>query len=349
VSGDVVTPPERAWTPPPTWDLLDTVAAITEVVQAAERDGLQPPPGLEKELVQLRHAAAAAMDRSERPQRWDDAADPVPEVPVGPSGLPEMAPDEVDAVALRRAMRSHGCAIIRGAFRPDTVARLREGIDLACAEIERQQPPYQDRTGSPWFDPLVLDKAERHQLHRKWVVGSGVLSCDSPRVLHWLLDAYEQVGLRKVVEDYLGEPPVLSGVKCTLRRVTAEHSEANWHQDGRFLGDGIRALNLWTALVPCGVDAPGLDIVPRRFDHMVESGTFGSWFDWAVSDDVVARYTDETPVVRPHFEPGDIAVFDDMLLHRTATDPSMHATRYSFETWAFAPSAQPADTVPFAW
>jgi hypothetical protein len=82
---------------------------------------------------------------------------------------------------------------------------------------------------------------------------------------------------------------------------------------------------------------------------MVESGTFGSWFDWAVSDDVVARYATDTPVVRPEFRAGDIAVFDDMLLHRTATDPSMNQTRYSFETWAFAPSAYPVDTVPFAW
>ena len=74
---------------------------------------------------------------------------------------------------------------------------------------------------------------------------------------------------------------MLSANKCTLRRVPLT-SNTDWHQDGAFLGRGIRALNVWVALTHCGVDAPGMDLLPRRLDHIVETGTGGAIFDWAV-------------------------------------------------------------------
>jgi hypothetical protein len=51
-------------------------------------------------------------------------------------------------------------------------------------------------------------------------------------------------------------------------------------------------------------------------------------------------------VTRPTFEPGDALLFDHFCLHRTAVDPAMTETRYATETWCFAPSAFPDDTVP---
>ena len=38
------------------------------------------------------------------------------------------------------------------------------------------------------------------------------------------------------------------------------------------MGTDIRSVNLWMALSHCGDEAPGLDIVPRRLDHIVETG-----------------------------------------------------------------------------
>ncbi len=60
----------------------------------------------------------------------------------------------------------------------------------------------------------------------------------------------------------------------------------SWHQDGAFLG-GVRALNVWLSLSHCGDDAPGLDIVPKRIDRVVPTGTEGAAFDWSVSQAVV--------------------------------------------------------------
>ena len=64
------------------------------------------------------------------------------------------------------------------------------------------------------------------------------------------------------MRGYLGEPPLLSVHKTTLRKADPSVGGA-WHQDGAFMGD-VRALNLWLSLSRCGDEAPGLDIVPRR-------------------------------------------------------------------------------------
>jgi ectoine hydroxylase-related dioxygenase (phytanoyl-CoA dioxygenase family) len=186
-------------------------------------------------------------------------------------------------------------------------------------------------------------------LGRNWVAGSGgVLAADSPRLLFRLFETYEEVGLRQVIAGYLGERPVLSANKCTLRRVPLTAS-TDWHQDGAFLGRGIRVLNVWIALTDCGVDAPGLDLLPRRFDRIVETGTGGAYFDWAVGPAVVERLAVDGPVVRPEFRAGDAVLFDEMYLHRTAIDATMTRPRYAIESWFFAPTSYPPGQVPLVW
>jgi hypothetical protein len=103
-------------------------------------------------------------------------------------------------------------------------------------------------------------------------------------------------------------------------------------------------MGVWIALTDCGVDAPGLDLVPRRLDALVDMGTEGTIFPWAVSPALVeARFPGEA--MRPVFQPGDALIFDDLLLHRTTRDPAMPNHRYAVETWFYAPSASPRDRV----
>ena len=94
-------------------------------------------------------------------------------------------------------------------------------------------------------------------------------------MLFELMELFEDTGIAALIEAYFGERPALSANKCTLRRVPID-TNTNWHQDGAFLGRDVRSLNLWLALSPCGVDAPGLDIVPQRFDEILPTGTEGA-------------------------------------------------------------------------
>jgi len=109
----------------------------------------------------------------------------------------------------------------------------------------------------------------------------------------------------------------------------------------------VRSLNLWLSLSRCGDQAPGLDIVPRRLDRVLETGTDGAMFDWSVSPAVVESVG--TPVLRPELGPGDALLFDHLFLHRTAVDPSMTKERYAIESWFFAPSTYPEGQIPLVY
>jgi hypothetical protein len=112
------------------------------------------------------------------------------------------------------------------------------------------------------------------------------------------------------------------------------------------MGTDIRTVNLWLALSHCGDDAPGLDILPRRLNHIVETGTPGAVFDWSASPEMVERAAEGTAVCRPIFEPGDALLFDHMFMHRTAAGPEMTKDRHGVEMWFFAPSLYPDSQIP---
>ena len=166
-----------------------------------------------------------------------------------------------------------------------------------------------------------------------------------------LFDTFERTGLRDVIAGYLGERPAISVNKCTLRRVYPEdfpgEGISQWHQDGAFLGD-VRALNVWLTLSRCGDTSPGLDILPKRLEEVVPTGTEGATYDWSISNDVVDRAGGEIEVVRPVFDPGDVLLFDELLIHGTAIDTKMQDVRYAVECWFFGPSAFPEGYAPVA-
>jgi hypothetical protein len=302
-----------------------------------------PDSAVECKLAEVRYRAFRELPEDGFDQ-W-----PVPIAGVdrsGPGVIPEIEPADLDADGVRRQILSRGSVLVRGLL-THQVDALVSGIDRALAS--RTKDGSGTSPDQAWHQPLQLPENEAQLLGRRWVAASGgVLACDSPRVLHMLLEAYTDIGLRDVVSAYLGERPVLSANKCTLRRVPIT-ANTDWHQDGAFLGDGIRALNVWVALTDCGVDAPGIDLVPRRFDEVVETGTGGAIFDWAVGPETVTRLSPDIAPVRPQFRAGDALLFDDLFLHRTALDPSMTRPRHAIESWFFARTSYPSGQVPIVW
>ena len=241
----------------------------------------------------------------------------------------------------------HGALIVRGLFDPDRCTRLRESIPLALAAYDDVEQGVPGAADSPWYSPLVPRTGiEFDDGDRTWVRGGGgVLAADSPRILFDLLEAVESTAVPAVLTSHFGERPSLSMKKTTLREVPPD-TTTSWHQDGAFLGEGIRTVNVWVALSPCGVDAPSLDVVPRRLDHIVKTGVDGAVFDWSVSDESAERAADGRQIIRPVFEPGDAILFDEMNLHRTGAGPGLTKPRYAVEMWFFAPSTYPMAQIP---
>jgi hypothetical protein len=301
---------------------------------------------IERRLVRLRHDAFDHVDRSDPSSPWPP---PIPDVLASAASPPAVGPDELTLDTLRGGIFGHGCLLVRHLVPEPRVDQLVEGIDRAFQAYEAHTAGAPTSETTPWFEPFKPGPGYSVGPKRKWTwEAGGVFVADSPRLMYDLLDTLEDVGLRRLIAAHFDERPLLSMNKSTLRRVPLDTS-SDWHQDGAFLGEGIRTVNVWLCLSHCGRDAPGLDIVARRLDRIVETGTEGASFPWSVAPDVVEQECGANSVVRPIFEPGDVLLFDDLFLHRTAIEPDMTRERYAIETWFFAASTYPGKQIPFVF
>jgi hypothetical protein len=341
-----------AHAPAPPTDLPDYEPAISddplaEIEELMAANRASSDPAVEKRIVQLRHEAFAQLDRSRAVDSMAEAGGATHELPR-PNGLPEVDAADLTTDSIRDGILGGGSLLIRGLLDSDRAERMRAGIDETFAMRDALLRGADPSETTPWFDPFApspdyqLDAA---QWNRMKLGGHAVWAPDSPRMMFELLDAFEESGLRTLISEYLGERPALSMNKSVLRRVSPD-SGTDWHQDGAFLGRGIRTCNVWIALSRCGDIAPGLDIVGRRYDEIVETGTEGAVFPWAVSPAKVEESREGAVIARPTFEPGDAVLFDHFCLHRTAIGEGMTEDRYATETWCFAPSVYPDETVP---
>jgi hypothetical protein len=319
----------------------ELVAEIEELTRANRES---PDAQTEIRLVELRHAAGIRHHDDPEPA----AAYPEPafeQLPDRNGDLAGVRPDQLTPELIRAGILRDGCLLVRGLVDPSAALALANDIDSA---FEARDATADGGTGDPaYYSEFVPAPAFRESLNRDWIAGGGGLwAADSPRLLFEMLDTFERAGLRDAIRGYLGEPPVVSVQKCTLRRVDPDAGRG-WHQDGAFMGD-VRALNVWLSLSRCGDEAPGMDIVPRRLDHIVPTGTEGAIFEWSVSETVAEEAAGKTGVLRPIFEPGDVLLFDELFLHSTAAEPEMPKSRWAIESWFFGASASPADYSPLA-
>ena len=314
-----------------------------DVLNEANRRGRSN--AVEVELRRIRNLAGMTLldDPPTDPRHPQPAAE-IP-APDPESKLPEITPSELTPELLRAAMLENGALLIRGLMDPAKAERMAADIDRSFDVRKQVQAGTPDRDG--YYDelepepPFIIGE-------RSWIEeGGGVLAVDSPRLLFDMLESFEEAGLRSVIADYLGERPAISAQKCTLRKATPDVAGA-WHQDGAFLGE-VRALNVWLSLSRCGDVAPSMDVVPRRLDDFVATGTEGTFLDFQVSQAVAEEAAGEVGIVRPIFNPGDALLFDDLMLHQTGSDPGMPNPRYAIESWFFGPSAYPANYVPIAF
>ena len=260
-------------------------------------------------------------------------------------GLPDFSLTEVTPALLRAAILRYGCLLVRGLLPRADAQRIAGKIERSFGERERYDAG--QRFDASYYEPFAPDPRLGVEVGRHWIKnGGGVLAVDAPVLSFELFELFARSGLAELVQAYLGEAPLITVHKSTLRK--AEPSVAGaWHQDGKFMGD-VRALNLWLSLSHCGDEAPGLDIVPRRIDHHVTTQTDEAWLDHAVSQRMAEEVAGDSPIMRPIFAPGDALLFDELFLHKTGSDPSMSRARFALENWFFGPSAFPADYAPLA-
>lgn len=263
-------------------------------------------------------------------------------------GIPEIQSDDLDARVLGGAIQHHGAILVRGLIDRPHAQRLAEGIrNVFDARDRWRQLGEADHADDGWYARLALPADSVLAQARDWVESAGgVWTADSPRMLFELIELMKSKGVAAAIADYFGEQPLLSVGKSTLRCVPHTIRATDWHQDGAFLGSNVRSVNLWLSLSDCGVDASGLDYLPKRMPRIVETGTHGACFPWSVGPALVEQIAEGTSVVTPQFAPGDALLFDHYFLHRTGIPAGIVKDRYAIESWFFAPAAYPEDQVP---
>lgn len=314
-----------------------------EIERLTERTRSSRDRDAERRLLRLRHLAGLRiLESGDQSPRFPDGDEGV--LPAA-DGLPEIAAADLTPEILRAGILRDGCVLVRGLVDRDRALAFAEQIERTFAACDASAAGGTPPEG--YFEPFEPE-APFDMSARGWVrQGGGVLAADSPLLSFEMLEMFRAAGLPELVRGYLGEAPMLSAHKTTLRKAEPTVDGA-WHQDGKFLGE-VRALNLWLSLSRCGDRAPGLDIVPKRLELVADRGAD------AVLDYVVTQEKAEeiaagagTQVLRPVFEPGDALFFDELFLHQTASDPSMPNPRYAIESWFFGGSAFPADYAPVA-
>ena len=318
-------------------ELFDEIDRLTAAnVAAPDRDA-------ERRLVYLRHLAgirtlvASADDRPEYPEA-DAGALPASDA------LPEIDAKDLTPGLLRAGILRDGCVLVRGLVPRDDALRFADQIDRAFAARDRVQTTGQD--GDGYYEEFEAGTPyDIAPGARPWIQeGGGVLAVDAPVLTAEMLQIFAAAGLRELVGDYLGERPMVSLQKTTLRKADPAIGGA-WHQDGAFMGE-VRALNLWLSLSRCGDESPGLDIVPRRLEGMVTTTTDEAILSYQVSQAKAEEAAGDKGILRPIFEPGDALFFDEMFLHQTGSDPAMPKPRYAIESWFFGGSKFPGEYGP---
>jgi hypothetical protein len=307
-----------------------------DLLAAANREA--PDPDLEVRLIDLRHEAAKTYDAGAGRSPWPPIyADPFPDVA---GVLPEIRASDLSANVLGGAVAHHGALIVRGAFRPEQVAR---SVDA----IHRTQTQRDLDATDAWFRPFPLEPGIDRNL-REIVRGQGgTWLADSPRSTALILDELQAAGVTDAISEHLGERLLFSLQKSTLRRSVARNKLVAWHQDGSFLDPHVRTMNVWVALSKCGGDypSPGLQVAPMRIPEILEVD--GALTPHSISAKLVAEVTAEVPVIVPEFDPGDAMLFDERFLHRTYLNAEMTEDRYALECWFFAPSHPSSDYISF--
>ena len=321
-----------------------TEELLAEIERLTAENRENPDQQREIRLVELRHAAGIRLH--DDPQPSTSYPEPAfDQLPDRNGDLAGVTPERLTPELIRAGILRDGCLLIRGLVDPGVAEGIARDIDKA---FEARDASVDGGAGDPaYYSEFVPAPAFRASLGRDWIAGGGGLwAADSPHLLFEMLDTFERASLTDAIRDYLGEPPVISVQKCTLRRVDPDAGRG-WHQDGAFMGD-VRALNVWISLSRCGDEAPGMDVVPRRLEEIVPTGTEGALFDWSVSEQVAQEAAGDVGVLRPIFEPGDVLLFDEMFLHSTAAEPEMRKSRWAIESWFFGASAAPAEYSPLA-
>lgn len=305
------------------------LAAIEELsrLNRSRRD-----PRVEQQLVELRHGAFPELPDSPGRSEWPpDLADPFPRE----RDLPIIDAGQLSGALVGGTITNHGCLRVDGLIDPPNVTRIIDQIDRAFDGRARLAKGADPAEVAPWYVPLAAGRDEADGFSSPFFVRV----VDAPGIMWEIIELFRARGVIDAVAEYFGERPTMIANKWVLRRARSGADTTDFHQDGAFLGEGIRTVNCWITLTDCGpgTDRPSLEVIPRRFSDIIPPGV-GAKHTWSLAESTVMELAPEVPVARPFMGAGDALFFDERMPHRTTNGTDL-GTRYAIESWFVAPSS----------
>ncbi|MCX2974687.1 hypothetical protein EYC87_13925 [Halieaceae bacterium IMCC8485] len=288
------------------WMMIDNIKEMSAKNRVARA------ADLEQELLSLRIRGGEALRKNcsnLQPMR-PNYRDLFPQE----NGLLEISAAEFGVSQLAAGLLYQGCLLVRGLYSLKQVERL-----LAVAESQE----YANREDN------------------------GPLGCTA-HTLFDLLEVYRECGLLDVVREYLDGEPLLFGERTKLRHHRADRDKfaaIPWHQDVNFFGQKSYGVNCWAAVTSCGVDNPGLNIIPRRIEERLGwaegKGIAPLDYGRAMPEELFAEVTRHHAPVNIELEPGDAVFLDEMSVHQTALKPWKLREQIVTISWFFRASGFP--------
>ncbi len=320
-------------------DLARDGRGLEAIERLSNSYAVQADPRIARRLVEVRHEAFAEVSKLPGRDAWPPVfADPFP----GQDGLIDIAPDELSGDVLGGAITHHGCLRVNGLIDLDTAEGFRDRIESAFAARDRFVAGAALEVDAP-FVPFGPGRFKAEVFGRNLFVRA----VDTPDALCDLVDIFTATGIKAAVAEYLGERPAMIANKWVLRRSDGGMALTDFHQDGAFLGDGIRTVDCWIALSDCGpgTGRPAVDLLAGRVDDILPTGESGAAFTWSLAEQTVLDAVPDLRIESPVFTAGDALFFDERLPHRTSVGVDL-GTRYAIESWFVAPSSYPEKHVP---
>lgn len=238
---------------------------------------------------------------------------------------PEFNARDGDLTQALWALQNQGSVLIRQAFDPTALAPFLERAQQAYAQADQawQQQQMDEAYYKLYYQ---YGHVEPHECGH----GPGDFQTIGDLVFH--------SRLRPALHQLFGPALAMFYQNTLFRRQgpTTQNAPVPFHQDSQFLGVSANCVNIWTPLVPCGEDAPGLELIlkPMRQILATPGGQATDGQGYASIDLGLERIQQLFPATsfwHPILEVGDVLLFTHMTIHRTYQLPTMTKPRFSLE------------------
>lgn len=236
----------------------------------------------------------------------------------------------LDLPGVIAALESAGCVLIQGLFpRPALEALARWAVSAFIC--------FDDMLSTDTLPPELSSyfALVPHMINHLPSVCFDRFGGDS----EWLWKLFLASSLPELLNSLYQGSFLYSSLHAVIRRQSPAQPRwwTGFHQDGHFLNPEWNLLHGWGPLVPCGSEAPGLEVIPAGLKHIwprahvpPRSAHYYDNRDLDYERDILPAFNPEQ-FWSEELMPGDLFLYDRFCLHRTLTRPDMHATRYNLE------------------